>query len=68
MNRNRIMIFFSICILLLMAGCERTDQQQETITSERILTAVVETVSANLSLTPQAVLSAPKLLPIHPQQ
>ncbi len=54
MNRKKIIIMISIAILVLLTGCEQNGDQQETLSAEKILTAVAETVSANLSLTPPA--------------
>ncbi|MBC8332081.1 MAG: hypothetical protein H8E28_08885 [Anaerolineae bacterium] len=56
MNTKKIIILLSISILLLLvSGCDFPNSEgEETLSAEKILTAVAETVSASLSLTPPA--------------
>lgn len=54
MNIKKVIFLLSIGVLLLLfSGCDFTSSaEKETLSAEKILTAVAETVSANLSLTP----------------
>lgn len=54
MNIKKVILLLSIgALLLLFSGCDFTSSaEKETLSAEKILTAVAETVSANLSLTP----------------
>lgn len=54
MTLKKIVILFSVCIMLL-TGCDfSSGDGDSTLSAEQVLTYVAETVSASLSLTPQA--------------
>ncbi len=56
MNTKKLILLLSVgALLLFFSGCDFTGSEgEETLSAEKILTAVAETVSASLSLTPPA--------------